>query len=78
MTRAGNSFRVYRDRDIDRFNAEVPPGTPVTFWRLRDPWRDPVETVTRSVAWALGHGDGVVLVDGIAGGVCIGHVEVRS
>lgn len=73
MTQPNKGFR---DRDVEGFNANVPPGTPVRFWKLRAPWQQPVETTTRSAAWALGHGDGVVLVEGISGGVAISHVEV--
>lgn len=34
-----------------------------------------VETATRSVAWTLGHGDAVVLVEGKTGGVLIEHLR---
>ncbi|MEE1764370.1 hypothetical protein [Streptomyces sp. SP18BB07] len=39
---------------------------------------DPVErldTVTRSVAWNLGHGDPVVMVEGYAGGIALTHID---
>lgn len=71
-----SSCKGFADRDLDEFNRRVPVGTRVRFWRLRKPWREPVDTRTRSRAWALGHGDGVVMVDGVAGGVAISHVEI--
>ena len=33
-----------------------------------------VDVVTRSEAWDLGHGDTVVKVTGVTGGVCVGHL----
>jgi hypothetical protein len=39
---------------------------------------DPVEqldTVTRSAAWTLGHGDPVLMVEGYAGGIALTHVD---
>lgn len=66
----------YTDREVERFNREVPVGAKVIFWSLRKPWREPVRTRTRSKAWALGHGDGVVKVEGKCGGVAISHVEI--
>lgn len=36
----------------------------------------PVDTTTRSEAWALGDGSVVVLIEGKAGGVHLSHVEV--
>ncbi|MFF9901267.1 hypothetical protein [Streptomyces longispororuber] len=39
-----------------------------------DPCRR-VETVTRSVAWTLGHGAPVVLVEGETGGILLTHVD---
>lgn len=34
-----------------------------------------LETVTRSVAWPLGHGAPVVKVDGYAGGISLEHID---
>lgn len=34
-----------------------------------------LETVTRSVAWALGDGEPVVMVEGYAGGIALTHVD---
>ncbi|GAA5070779.1 hypothetical protein GCM10023336_56240 [Streptomyces similanensis] len=39
-----------------------------------DPCRR-LDTVTRSVAWALGHGAPVVLVEGETGGISLDHVD---
>lgn len=69
----------YGAREIERFNSAVPIGTRVRYWPVlpaRDGMPAPLETVTRSVAWALGHGDGVVLIVGQAGGVLLSHVEL--
>ncbi|GFH34349.1 hypothetical protein [Streptomyces pacificus] len=35
-----------------------------------------LETVTRTPAWILGHGDPVVSVEGYAGGICLTHVDI--
>lgn len=35
-----------------------------------------IKTTTRSVAWELGHGEPVVLVDGYTGGICLTHIDV--
>jgi hypothetical protein len=35
-----------------------------------------LETVTRTPAWTLGHGEPVVSVEGYAGGICLSHVDV--
>lgn len=59
------------------WNMRVPVGTPVKYWPLigeQDP--PPVEGVTRSEAWCLGHGTPVVLITGKSGGVCLSHLEV--
>ena len=36
------------------------------------------ETVTRSKPWALGHGQKVILVDGIAGGYLLERVVIKE
>jgi len=68
----------FAEDEVDRFNREVPPNTPVRYWRCSNPWINPLNTRTRSKAWALGHGAGVVLVDDVGGGVSIAHVEVLN
>lgn len=35
-----------------------------------------LETVTRTPAWTLGHGEPVVSVEGYAGGICLTHIDV--
>jgi hypothetical protein len=47
-----------------RFNQKYPVGIP-----------DCVEVVTRTEAWALGHGAVVVSVNGRAGGLSIEHLK---
>ena len=36
-----------------------------------------LDTVTRTPAWILGHGDPVVSVEGYAGGICLTHIDVQ-
>lgn len=62
---------------VDQFNARVPVGTAVHYFPFLGD-SEYRETRTRSQAWALGHGDAVVKIDGIAGGVCIDHVRVAG
>lgn len=51
-----------------------PVGTPVLAWTgTRDD--APRWTKTRSEPWQLGHGDWVVAVEGIAGGIGMSHIE---
>lgn len=35
-----------------------------------------LDTVTRTPAWTLGHGEPVVSVVGYAGGICLTHIDV--
>ena len=37
-----------------------------------------LDTVTRTPAWILGHGDPVVSVEGYAGGICLTHIDVQT
>lgn len=66
----------------DEFNRRYPVGTPVIAFPLTRPEdNDPhffkqLETVTRTPAWILGHGDPVVSVEGYAGGICLTHVDI--
>ncbi|MFF5261288.1 hypothetical protein ACFY4C_20290 [Actinomadura viridis] len=68
------------------FNARYPVGTPVVAYPGVHPESAPnvvksapdvvkrLTTRTRSVAWTLGHGEPVVMVDGYAGGIALAHV----
>lgn len=66
----------------DAWNAKHPVGTPVKAY----PWVRPEHsafdpasvliTRTRSVAWPLGHGALVVLVEGYSGGIVLEHIDV--
>ena len=62
----------------DSWNAAYPVGTAVRYWPVYPPIEGipPVDTTTRSEAWALGDGSVVVLVAGKTGGVHLSHVEV--
>ncbi|MGW0312078.1 hypothetical protein [Streptomyces flavidovirens] len=66
----------------DEWNRLHPIGTPVLAYPLTRPEdNDPhfftrLETVTRTPAWTLGHGEPVVSVEGYAGGICLTHVDV--
>ncbi|MFB6813064.1 hypothetical protein ACFCV8_00755 [Streptomyces sp. NPDC056347] len=58
----------------DEWNARHPVGTPVLAYPgTRD--AEPLDTVTRTPAWTLGHGAAVVSVEGEAGGICLTHVD---
>lgn len=62
------------------WNAAHPVGTLVRYFPVYPPIESvpPVETRTRSEAWALGDGSVVVLVEGMSGGVHLNHVEAIS
>jgi hypothetical protein len=68
-------------KQADEWNARYPVGTPVTAYPLTRPedgfpsYFMQLDTVTRTPAWTLGHGDPVVSVDGYAGGICLTHVD---
>lgn len=57
----------------DEWNAKYPIGTVVDVRRNEGPV---TRTKTRSVAWILGHGAPVVLVDGISGGYGLDWITV--
>lgn len=60
-------------REVDQFNAAVPPGTPVLYWPgARE--GEGRESVTRSAAWLMGEHTPVVKVEGYAGGIALTHV----
>ena len=67
----------------EEWNAVYPVGTPVTAYPLTRP-EDNVpdlftrlDTLTRTPAWTLGHGEPVVSVVGYAGGICLTHVDPK-
>lgn len=68
----------------EQWNNRHPVGTPVIAYpgvRPEHPAYSALnsrrlETVTRSRAWNLGHGEPVVMVDGYAGGISLEHVDV--
>jgi len=62
------------------WNAAHSVGVPVRYWPIYPPIDSapPVDTVTRSEAWALGDGTAVVAIVGRAGGVSLSHIEVIS
>lgn len=61
----------------ESWNAAYPVGTRVRYWPVYPPHGiPPVDTTTRSEAWAIGDGSVVVLIAGITGGVWLSHVEV--
>lgn len=67
---------------LNAWNAANPIGTPVKAYpwvRPEHPAFDPTTvlvTRTRSVAWPLGHGAPVVLVEGYSGGIVLSHIDV--
>jgi hypothetical protein len=86
MVRVGKSMdrkRNARRRQLsgahtaESWNAAYPVGTRVRYWPVYPPHGiPPVDTTTRSEAWALGDGSAVVLIAGKSGGVWLSHVEV--
>lgn len=83
--RAARTVRNSRRRQLsgaqhtaESWNAAYPVGTLVRYFPVYPPIKSvpPVETRTRSEAWALGDGSVVVLVEGRTGGVHLSHIEV--
>lgn len=58
----------------DKFNQKYPVGTRFHYFSVKG-IPDSVEVVTRTEAWALGHGAVVVSVNGRAGGLSIDHLK---
>lgn len=58
----------------EQWNKIAPEGTPVF---LVDDFGRVEETVTRSVAWNLGHGEPVVLVEGKPGGWGLDRLTIK-
>lgn len=69
---------LVQEKIAHAWNAAHPIGTPVTRYRLVDPLEDPVETKTRSEAWLMGGHTAMVMVDGIAGGVLVESLRVKT
>jgi hypothetical protein len=62
-------------RDLARsWNESVPVGTSVRYWPIACEETSRA-TKTRSEAWALGNGQVVVKIEGVAGGVAIEHLQ---
>lgn len=61
----------------EQFNEQYPIGTPVFY---EDDFGKFHETVTRSEAWALGNGDGdvIVKIEGRTGGFLIERITKRE
>lgn len=66
------------EKDMAYWNFHRPIGTPVTRYKLINPLREPEDTVTRSEAWIMGGHSVVVKVEGIAGGVLIESLRLRT
>lgn len=62
------------DMTVDEFNARYPVGSAMRYYPIRGEAGN-IETKTRSEAWALGHGEVVVKIEGRTGGCCISHME---
>ena len=63
------------EKQINDWNASHPVGTPVMRYKLIEPLREGNETKTRSEAWIMGGHSAMVMVDGVAGGVCLESVK---
>lgn len=80
---AALSARLVKGRaQASAWNSAHPVGTRVVAYPGVRPEGGPaelctrLETVTRSEAWCLGHGDPVVMVEGHSGGIALTHVDV--
>lgn len=80
MDRRRNARRMQLSgaHTAESWNAVYPVGTAVRYWPVWPPLDSvpPIDTTTRSEAWALGDGSVLVSVSGKSGGVCLTHVEV--
>jgi hypothetical protein len=61
----------------EEFNSKFPIGTTVFYRPILDELGG-FETVTRSIAWRLGHGASVVQIKGRTGSVLLEAIEVLS
>lgn len=48
-------------------------GTPVRYWSVRGS-DEFIDSVIRSDPWRLGHGDPIVKIEGVSGGVALDHL----
>lgn len=78
MTIMGTKKQLLGDRTADVWNSEHPVGTAVRYWPILPPISSapPIDTITRTPAWALGNGVIVVSIVGKTGGVSLSHIEV--
>jgi hypothetical protein len=62
----------------EEWNEKYPVGTPVRYWPVlpHEGVFAPIDSTTRTPAWALGHGAVVVSIVGKSGGVALSHIEV--
>lgn len=60
--------------EVAEWNQHYPIDTEVIFFRLRDPLRLPVRTVTTSNAWLLGGETPVIRLRDVSGAVALNHV----
>jgi len=67
-----------REATVESWNTQCPVGTPVRYWPVLPAIEScqPIESTTRSEAWMLGSGHGVVKIVGKVGGVHLLHLEV--
>ncbi len=62
----------------EEWNARHPIGTPVVYVPNAGDPQHALRTRTRSNAWALGHGEAVVLVDFRTGCVALDHLIIDT
>ena len=62
---------------LEAARMRFPVGTPVIYHAVMG-FSSKLETVVRSTPWALGHGDIVVKVEGITGGVSVDHLSLQD
>lgn len=76
MTRSTKARAAKAQREVERFNAQHPIGTPVRYWRgLRE--GEGTVSRTRSAA-ALMSDHASVWIEGVSGSIALSHVEVLS
>jgi hypothetical protein len=64
--------------DPEKFNERYPVGTLVVYHPRIGSNEGAIVRKTTSPAWALGHGTGVVKIEGKAGGVALAHLEIAE